>query len=57
MRWGAEDPILKVEWADDLGRYFADVDFAPVEQAGHFVAYERPDLAVTEITDFFASRK
>ena len=57
VRWGAEDPILKVEWADDLGRYFTDFDFAPVEQAGHFVAYERPDLAVAEITDFFASRK
>ena len=57
VRWGADDPILKVEWADGLGRYFADVDFAPVEGAGHFVAYERPDVAVTEIAGFFAGRE
>ncbi len=56
VRWGADDPILKVEWADGLDRYFTDCDFAPVEGAGHFVAYERPDLAVAEITDFFAGR-
>jgi pimeloyl-ACP methyl ester carboxylesterase len=53
VRWGASDPILKVEWADRLGEYFADVDFAPVEGAGHFVAYERPDYAVAEIVAFF----
>ncbi len=53
IRWGASDPILKIEWADRLGEYFADYDFAPVERAGHFVAYERPDHAVAEITDFF----
>jgi pimeloyl-ACP methyl ester carboxylesterase len=53
VRWGASDPILKIEWADRLGEYFADCDFAPVEAAGHFVAYERPDVAVAEITDFF----
>jgi pimeloyl-ACP methyl ester carboxylesterase len=56
VRWGADDPILKVEWADGLGRYFTDCDFAPVEGAGHFVAYERPDVAVAEISDFFATR-
>jgi len=57
VRWGADDPILKVEWADGLGRYFTECDFAPVEGAGHFVAYERPDLAVAEISDFFAARR
>ena len=57
MRWGASDPILKIEWADRLGEYFADCDFAPVEDAGHFVAYERPDVAVAEITDFFEGAK
>ena len=57
VRWGADDPIIKVEWADLLDRYFADVDFAPVEGAGHFVAYERPDVAVAEITEFFAGLK
>jgi pimeloyl-ACP methyl ester carboxylesterase len=53
VRWGASDPILKVEWADRLDEYFADCDFAPVENAGHFVAHERPEVAVAEITDFF----
>jgi pimeloyl-ACP methyl ester carboxylesterase len=57
VRWGASDPILKVEWADRLGDYFADVDFAPVEDAGHFVAWERPDFAVHEITEFFGGIK
>lgn len=52
---GASDPILKVEWADRLGEYFADCDFAPVPEAGHFVAWERPEIAVAEISDFFAS--
>jgi pimeloyl-ACP methyl ester carboxylesterase len=55
VRWGASDPILKIEWADRLGEYFADCDFAPVEEAGHFVAHERPDVAVAEITGFFGS--
>jgi pimeloyl-ACP methyl ester carboxylesterase len=56
VRWGASDPIVKVEWADRLGEYFSDCDFAPVEDAGHFVAYEHPDLAVQEISEFFAER-
>jgi len=54
VRWGAADPILRVEWADRLGDYFADCDFAAVEGAGHFVAKERPDVAVREIGDFFS---
>lgn len=53
VRWGASDPVLKVEWADRLGDYFSDCDFEPVEDAGHFVAWERPDYAVREITEFF----
>ena len=55
MRWGASDKVLKAEWADRLGEYFSDCDFAPVEDAGHFVAYERPELAVSEISDFFST--
>jgi len=35
VRWGASDKVLKVEWADQLGEYFSDCDFAPVEDAGH----------------------
>jgi pimeloyl-ACP methyl ester carboxylesterase len=53
VRWGEHDSILKVEWADRLGDYFADLDFAPMREAGHFAHYERPDLANREISDFF----
>jgi pimeloyl-ACP methyl ester carboxylesterase len=53
IRWGEHDSVLKVEWADRLGDYFADVDFAPMREAGHFAHYERPDLANREISDFF----
>jgi pimeloyl-ACP methyl ester carboxylesterase len=51
--WGVSDSVLKVEWADRLGDYFADLRFTPTPRAGHFVHYERPDLANREIVDFF----
>jgi pimeloyl-ACP methyl ester carboxylesterase len=54
VRWGASDEVLKVEWADRLGDYFSDYDFAPVEEAGHFVPHERPDYAAQQIADFYA---
>jgi pimeloyl-ACP methyl ester carboxylesterase len=55
VRWGESDPILRVEWADGLGDYFADLDFAPLRGAGHFAHYERPDLANREILEFFSA--
>ncbi len=51
--WGRSDSVLKVEWADRLGDYFANYDFSPAEEAGHFVHYERPELANQEIAGFF----
>jgi len=51
--WGSSDSVLKVEWADRLGDYFANYDFSPAEEAGHFVHYERPELANREIAGFF----
>ena len=51
--WGRSDSVLKVEWADRLGDYFANYDFTPAEKAGHFVHYERPELANREIVGFF----
>ncbi|CAA9446250.1 MAG: Hydrolase, alpha/beta fold family [uncultured Rubrobacteraceae bacterium] len=51
--WGRSDSVLKVEWADRLGDYFANHDFTPAEEAGHFVHYERPELANREIAEFF----
>jgi pimeloyl-ACP methyl ester carboxylesterase len=53
IRWGESDSVLKVKWADRLGDYFADLDFAPMREAGHFAHYERPDLSNREISDFF----
>ena len=53
--WGESDPILKVRWADGLGDYFSDHEFDPAPGAGHFVHYERPDLANAEIARFFGS--
>ena len=52
--WGECDSVLKVEWADRLGDYFANCDFAPALEAGHFVHYERPELANREIAKFFS---
>ncbi len=52
--WGESDSVLKVEWADRLGDYFANCDFSPAAEAGHFVHYERPDLANREMAKFFS---
>lgn len=54
--WGRHDPILKVEWTDRLDAYFSDLEVAIAEDAGHFVHYERPDLASAEIAAFFGPR-
>ena len=51
--WGAKDPILRIAWADKLGDYFTDYTLEPAEDAGHFVAYERPQLAIDRIRNFF----
>lgn len=51
--WGVSDSVLKVEWADRLGDYFADLHFTHAPRAGHFVHYERPELANREISEFF----
>ena len=53
--WGESDPILKVRWADGLGDYFSNHEFDPAPGAGHFVHYERQDLANAEIARFFGS--
>ena len=51
--WGVSDSVLKVEWADRLGDYFADCRFTSAPEAGHFVHYERSDLANREVIEFF----
>ncbi len=53
VRWGALDPVLKVEWADRLGDTFTDLDFAPLYGLGHFPHREDPDRAAAEIAAWF----
>ncbi len=53
VRWGAEDPVLRVEWADRLGDTFAQLDFARFEGVGHFPHREAPDEAAAMIAAFF----
>ena len=53
--WGESDSVLRIEWADRLGDYFSNLDFSPAEGAGHFVHYEKPELANREISDFFGA--
>ena len=52
--WGESDPIVRARWADRLGDYFADYSFETAPGAGHFVHYERPELANREVSAFFS---
>jgi pimeloyl-ACP methyl ester carboxylesterase len=51
--WGRHDPVIKAEWADNVGDYFSNATVEFAEEAGHFVHYEAPDLAADRITAFF----
>jgi pimeloyl-ACP methyl ester carboxylesterase len=51
--WGASDPIVKADWVDRLPDYFAGPRIDVVAEAGHFVFYEKPELANREILEFF----
>ncbi|MEQ8506351.1 MAG: alpha/beta hydrolase [Rhodospirillales bacterium] len=51
--WGAADPILRAEWQDTLTDVFTDITLEQAPGAGHFVAWESPDLANDRIRTFF----
>jgi len=51
--WGESDPVLKSAWTEGLGEYFSNLKVDTAPQAGHFVHYEKPELAVREIRAFF----
>ena len=51
--WGGSDKVLKAEWSDRLGDTFSDVEVTVVPEAGHYLHYERPDLANREMLAFF----
>ena len=53
VRWAQCDPTLPPEWADRLGDFFPDLDYAPFSDAGHFPHREQPDRAAAEIGAFF----
>jgi len=54
LLWGEKDPIIRAEWADKLGDYFEDFTLELAPGAGHFVAFEKPELAEARIARFFS---
>jgi len=55
--WGHLDPILKADWADVLPDAFEGVSVDIAEDCGHFVHYENPDRAASEIALFFPTKE
>ncbi len=53
VRWGEGDPVIKAEWGDRLGEYFAALDFSAMPGVGHFPHMEDPAGAAAEIGGFF----
>lgn len=51
--WGDADSIIKSTWSDALGDYFEDFTLELAKGAGHYVAFEQPDLAQQRIANFF----
>jgi len=51
--WGSADPILRAEWQETLTDVFTDIRLEQAPGAGHFVAWECPDLANARIQAFF----
>ncbi|WP_425403122.1 alpha/beta fold hydrolase [Hwanghaeella sp.] len=51
--WGRHDPILRSDWTDNLGDYFANAEIEIADSAGHFVHFEAPDRANPRVIDFF----
>lgn len=55
--WGRHDPILRVEWTDQLGTYFANHTVTFADEAAHFVHYEAPEEANRTMLRFFGSSR
>lgn len=51
--WGRHDPVLKVEWTDNISKSFTNATVEVAEGAGHFVHYEMPEQAAERIASFF----
>ncbi len=50
--WGDSDAVLPLAWSDKLPDFFPNLTFRKVEQAGHFLMREKPDLVNDAIIDF-----
>jgi len=50
--WADSDAVLPLAWSDKLGDFFPNLTFRKVEQAGHFLMREKPELVNPAITDF-----
>jgi pimeloyl-ACP methyl ester carboxylesterase len=53
--WGDSDAVLPIAWSDKLGDFFTDLTFRKVEQAGHFLMREKPELVNEAIIEFCAA--
>jgi pimeloyl-ACP methyl ester carboxylesterase len=47
--WGEKDPIMKVEWADQLDLFFNNYSLSTLPDVGHFVPLEAPVDAANTI--------
>lgn len=50
--WGDNDAVLPFAWSDKLSDFFPSLDFRKVEQAGHFMMREKPELVNETVTEF-----
>jgi pimeloyl-ACP methyl ester carboxylesterase len=54
--WGADDAVLPLAWSDKLDEFFPNMTFRKVENAGHWIMRELPDLVNEAITEFVLKR-
>ena len=54
--WGDSDAVLPLAWSDKLPDFFPNLTFRKVEQAGHFLMREKPDLVNEAIIEFVLGR-
>ncbi|MEX0799801.1 MAG: alpha/beta hydrolase [Dehalococcoidia bacterium] len=50
--WGENDPLFKVEWADQLETFFKDLTFRSVPDCGHWLNRQKHELFNREVTEF-----
>jgi pimeloyl-ACP methyl ester carboxylesterase len=50
--WGDSDAVLPFAWSDKLSDFFLELTFRKVENAGHFLMREKPELVNAAIAEF-----